>query len=395
VGIFGLSTGTDSRGSTTSLLSQLATSEFIRIPSNSFSYTAGSIKSRFSSFFSVSVHAEQKTENRKGSLIFGGYDTSQIKVGTTIQGKIAASYNSIITIDLDGIYVNSTWSASWISPGSQPITFLIDSTLPHIWLPLEACAMFERAFGLTWNADLELYLVEDTRHAELLQENPSVTFLLGSQPGIPSQPITLSYASFDLQLSPPLVEKNTSYFPIRRASEPNSYMLGRAFLQETYITVDYERSTFNLSAVEDYPVPGGTILPIRNKDDTQGGGKLSVGVYAGIGVGVAVFVLVVAGSVFFCWRKRSRRAHNIDARPRTPDQAELHDKYKEVPLSMVHGCMELPEKNVVEVMEREPGELEAMQRGARRTEERNPDVNAVRSPIMSSSALPRGHRNSW
>src|ERR1019366_4883174 len=45
----------------------------------------------------------------------------------------------------------------------------------------------------------------------------------------------------------PLVTKNSSrYFPLKRAANDSQTTLGRAFLQEAYLIVDYERSNFSL-----------------------------------------------------------------------------------------------------------------------------------------------------
>lgn len=92
---------------------------------------------------------------------------------------------------------------------------------------------FENAFGLTWNATSELYLVNDTLHAILQASNINITFTLGvGKTGGDTVDITLPYASFDLRATPPLVQNTTSYFPLKRAANSTQYTLGRAFLQE-------------------------------------------------------------------------------------------------------------------------------------------------------------------
>jgi hypothetical protein len=116
---------------------------------------------------------------------------------------------------------------------SSGILTFVDSTLPYIWLPLEACQAFERAFGLTWNATAQLYLVNDSLHTSLKARNPQFNFKLGtSKEGGDSFDIVLPYDSFDLLARPPLVANATRYFPLKRAANDTQYTLGRAFLQE-------------------------------------------------------------------------------------------------------------------------------------------------------------------
>lgn len=112
------------------------------------------------------------------------------------------------------------------------LTF-VDSTIPYIWLPVEACSAFEKEFGLTWDSQSELYLVNDTLHTALTARNPTFTFQLGNlAAGGPHVNITLPYKSFDLNVGPPLVSNSTKYFPVKRAANSTQYTLGRAFLQE-------------------------------------------------------------------------------------------------------------------------------------------------------------------
>jgi hypothetical protein len=127
---------------------------------------------------------------------------------------------------------NSTNSQISLLPSGGIFAF-VDSTLPYIWLPLDACQAFERAFGLTWNQTSEMYLVNNTLHSTLVASNATVTFTLGvGKSGGDTIEVVLPYASFDLTASPPLVQNSTRYFPLKRAANETQYTLGRAFLQE-------------------------------------------------------------------------------------------------------------------------------------------------------------------
>ena len=117
---------------------------------------------------------------------------------------------------------------------SQGVLALVDSTVPYLWLPQAACMAFEDAFGIVWDDLHNLYLVNDTLHNDLVKQNASVVFeLANSLSGGPAVNITLPYASFDLEASSPLVESQSRYFPLQRASDDTQVTLGRAFLQES------------------------------------------------------------------------------------------------------------------------------------------------------------------
>lgn len=128
-------------------------------------------------------------------------------------------------------YQNGT-SSSLLPSG---IMAYIDSTVPEIWLPIEACLAFEKAFELKYDKKSSLYLVDDDLHDSLVAQNANISFTLGhTGTGGETINITLPYRSFDLQVSPPVtgVDLASKYFPLRRAENDTQFTLGRTFLQE-------------------------------------------------------------------------------------------------------------------------------------------------------------------
>ena len=129
-----------------------------------------------------------------GSLTFGGYDST----------RMAAAYLTVnlgedISRDLLLGSQSITSSKSLLPSG---IMAFIDSTMPHIWLPLEACLEFESAFGLVYDSATDLYLVNDTLHKALLAQNPNVTFQLSADTDAnsgASLDIVLPYGAIDLK----------------------------------------------------------------------------------------------------------------------------------------------------------------------------------------------------
>ncbi|KAK0105097.1 hypothetical protein ONS96_004500 [Cadophora gregata f. sp. sojae] len=233
VGIFGICPrSTTLPGSTVPAKSYL---ENLRdngtIPSLTWSYTAG---------------GPYRKGTQYGSLVFGGYDQARF-----IAHDITWPFDKDEFRDLT-VKVESVTSFGWGGNRDQksllqtPISMFLDSSLPYIWLPLEACLLFEKEFGLIWDVTTELYLVNDTLHDSLLAADPSVIFAINNGTEGFTVNITLPYAAFDLTASRPLVQNPSRYFPLKRANSTTEYILGRTFFQEAYVTADYERHTFSV-----------------------------------------------------------------------------------------------------------------------------------------------------
>ena len=185
----------------------------------------------------------------------------------------------------------------------------------QMWLPLETCKEFEKAFNLTWNATAKLYLLSETQHAALLAQNPTFTFKIGSSAsGGENVDIVLPYAAFDLSASHPLVESETRYFPLKRAYNSSQYTLGRVFLQEAYVIADYDRRNFSVSqAVFPDREVGVQIVSVEPPGDLvgqHGTDHPSTATIIGISVG-AFIALVITVVLFICCRKSDRSSVQI------------------------------------------------------------------------------------
>lgn len=170
------------------------------------------------------------------SLTLGGYDESRFTPNNLSfsfapdnERDLVVGIQSIASTDQDGITHNLL---------SSGILAYVDSTVPQIWLPIEACQAFEKAFGLTYDEKSKVYPVNDTLHNKLITQNANITFTLGNtETGGPTIDIILPYDSFDLVATPPFVQNSTKYFPLQRADNDTQYTLGRTFLQEAYDTI--------------------------------------------------------------------------------------------------------------------------------------------------------------
>ena len=169
-----------------------------------------------------------------GSLTFGGYDRSRF-TPNNVSLSLASDVSRDLVVGLHAVTSMSS-NESFTQQTSllpTPILAFIDSTLPYIYLPTEACQKFETALGLSWSEADAMYWVNDTLHESLVASNITFTFTIGdSTVGGPTVQIVLPYASFDLEVTSPFEPSNMRYFPLQNAYNASQYTLGRAFLQE-------------------------------------------------------------------------------------------------------------------------------------------------------------------
>jgi len=186
------------------------------IPSLSWGYTAG---------------APYQLKAVPGSLTLGGYDASRF-TPNNLSFSFAADDSKPLTLGLQAIEATNTFGGVMSLLPSGILTF-IDSTVPEIWLPESSCSIFETAFKLTYDEHTDRYLVSEDVHANLTAMNPTLTFTLGNDV-VDGETIfiELPYKAFDLTAEFPIYANSTNYFPLRRATDPSMYTLGRTFLQE-------------------------------------------------------------------------------------------------------------------------------------------------------------------
>ncbi|KAF2453424.1 aspartic peptidase domain-containing protein, partial [Lineolata rhizophorae] len=270
-----------------------------KIPSLSFSYTAG---------------APYRLTKVPGNLVLGGYDSTRFEP-SDVTFSFAEDDAQALTVGVQSITTSdSLMGVASLTSASQGYLSYIDSTTSHVWLPREVCDTFEDLFGLTYDEDTDLYLVNDTMHEQLLDMNPTLTFKLGTSAFTQTTNTTnivLPYAAFDLQVGYPAYSDKRNYFPIRRGANDTQYALGRAFLQEAYLIVDYERGNFTVAQASfpDSGMPDPEVVTIRSPDDEDddaadgSGSGISTGAIAGIAVAAAV-LLIAALAAFIWWKRR-------------------------------------------------------------------------------------------
>lgn len=275
------------------------------IPSLSYGYTAG---------------APYRLNKALGNLILGGYDASTF-AATSKTFNFFSDQSVDLTVGLQSVTTNATGGAE-TTLGNELISMLIDSSIADIYLPVTVCQAFEKAFGLTWDATTGIYAVSDALHTKLVALNPSVTFTITTPiSGGPGINFTFPYAGFDLQASPPFVKQATRYFPLKQAANNTQYIFGRTFLQEAYLIVDYERSTFSVNPKTWDPNAKAKIVTILPPGTASAAPSLSGGAIAGIVIGVLVVIAAVALAILrFVVRPRRKAAEELEA-AKSPDPA--------------------------------------------------------------------------
>ena len=209
----------------------------------------------------------------------------------------------------------------------NPVLAYVNPGVSHVWLPTEACALFEHAFNLTYNETLDRYLIDDTTRQTLLSANTKLNFNITGPTSNSSVQIEIPYAAFDLELNTyPDVDNATDteslpYFPLRRAENSSQYTLGRTFLQGAYLITDYERSEFYLHQAI-FPTTQTakdirTILPLpTSPQNSSTNGNVSPSpsniLYAGTLVGIvvgSVLLLAIICLTFYIVRRHCLRVH--------------------------------------------------------------------------------------
>ncbi|KAF9690742.1 hypothetical protein EKO04_011314 [Ascochyta lentis] len=271
-----------------------------------------------------------------GSLTLGGYDEKRL-IPNTVTFPFDKYDEQPARVKLQQVTTKNTLNGS-VTILHDQIDINIDFTMPYLWLPPDTCDTIATHFSLTHDNASGLYLVDDATHNELMARNPVLTFVFGDgATSAETVSIVVPYAAFDLQASWPLFNDTKNYFPIRRGNS-SQLSLGRAFMQEAYVVVDFERGNLSLHQAA---FPAGNeqmIVPILADvvSSERGIHGLRRSDIAGIATGSAVLVaLVVVLSLLLYFRRK--RSH-VEEQPKLEQWSSSEN---------THATAELAENKVV------------------------------------------------
>ena len=329
-----------------------------RIPSFGFGYQAGSPYRKSSQEAVIGLVLTSIGFTKiPGSLIIGGYDRTRHSDRVL---TVPSTLDTIVGIQSISTKFSNDTHVNLLTDG---IIATIDTNVQDIWLPSSVCDAFALALGLTYFKDADRYYVTDAARATLQTTLPVITFTIGTAAtGGSTITIELPYAAFDLQARYPIFGSPTYYFPIRRAANETQYTLGRVFLQEAYLSVDWERDVFNISQAvftsPPLPLDVVTIEPVNKTENlvprpSQPGKSIAAGAIAGIAIGALGLLLFLAGFVWWL-RRRKHNAKEAEATQTLPPNgkkdAELGaDDVHEKPLDEVRTDFELDGRTVGEM----------------------------------------------
>jgi cbb3-type cytochrome oxidase subunit 3 len=248
----------------------------------------------------------------------------------------------------EGQDVPSSWESQQplLSQWNSSFFAIIDSSTPYLWLPDEACDQFAQSLNLTYNSTFELYTISDDQYRDYTNDETfDLTFVLSSfddndnfgdpynVPGIVN--ITIPLRAFVGLLQYPFMPDTIQYgdpaipyFMLRKAKNSASYILGRSFLQESYLITKYDEGVFSIhqALFPDEPSTNSELTAIKQSDNSpypppyaEDEAGLSDGQVIGIGVGVGLGVFVVCAAALFVWlyfrrkRKRAAKSNNPSA----------------------------------------------------------------------------------
>jgi hypothetical protein len=295
-----------------------------------------------------------------GSLVLGGYDRTRHSEKML---TVPSTLDTIVGIQSISTKFSNSTTANLLASG---IIATIDTNAQDIWLPPSVCDAFASVLGLTYFPDADRYYVTDAARATLQATSPAFTFTIGTAAaGGATITIEVPYAAFDLQARYPIFRNPTYYFPIRRAANESQYTLGRAFLQEVYLSVDWERDVFNISqAVFKSPPLPPDLVAIEPVNKTENlvprpgppGKPLAAGAIAGIAIGAFALLLFLAGLGWWLRRRKQNAKRQAEAEaalnlpPDEKKDAELGaDDIHEKPLDEARTDLELDGRMVEEM----------------------------------------------
>lgn len=328
-GLFGLgiSQGRFKNNIGESALTQ-AVKTFGWIPSYSYGYTAGA-----------------SYRNMPVSLTLGGYDAARFVDHDTAFTITQADNSPRVNIRGISVYNKNkpdNWSSNTnvLSTYNDTFMALIDSTTPYLWLPEHICDSFASAFNLTYNDTYQLYTMDNAQYQDYSASQAySFTFSLASVDnhdnfGLPlSVPgvinITVPIQSFVGTLQYPFKREAIKYgqpavpyFMLRKAHNTTDMIVGRSFLQESYLRTKYDSGSFSVhqALFPNDPDQDAKLMSIKQPNNSpfpppppsKHSHSLTTAQMIGIAVGVVAFCTILVTGLC-CWQRRRRQKKRGEA----------------------------------------------------------------------------------
>jgi Eukaryotic aspartyl protease len=290
------------------------------------------------------------------SLTLGGYDEARFvphQTNFNLNQSDGHNYVMVRGINLStnsGKPAPAHWGSDHQSLSTMNTSFqaVIDSSTPYLWLPDKVADNFAAALNLTYNETGNLYMVDTDQFQANLAQTYSFTFSLSSadnldnfgnpldMPGVVN--LTISSAAFAQQLhypygGIPYGARGIAYFPLKKLRNSTMPILGRAFLQETYLITFYDSGIFSLHQAlwPDNPTKDAKIRTMQRPPNSPfppapelgSSNNLTQAQMAGIGAGIFILCLIMLLVLWYFWRKRrARKRRNTGSTEEADKDAE-------------------------------------------------------------------------
>lgn len=232
---------------------------------------------------------------------------------------------------------NSSKPSGWPAPTQllsswdTSFTAILDSSTPFLWLPDSVCDAFAAALSLTYNSTFDLYTIDNEQYNRFLQPDSfTFNFVFSSLdntddfgypldvPGVVN--ISISSRAFVGALRYPFMngaipygDPAVPYFSLRRAGNESLFILGRSFLQESYLITEYDRAKYSIhqalfsDQADILPIERPATSPYPPPANTNGAHHLTRAEMAGTAVSAIAGSLVVLLVGLLFWRRSRLR----------------------------------------------------------------------------------------
>ncbi len=336
---------------------------------------------------SFGLHIGSASLNQAGSLTYGGYDQSRVlgEVGAFDLSHANYMLPFLLDIELGVESGTSPFGTDVVTGllklnesfnGVQPA--VINPVVPYLFMSPQTCAAIAQNLPVTFQQTIGLYTwnTADPQYRTIISSPSYLAFVIQNA-GAGNLTIKVPFQLLNLTLEPPIVSSPQQYFPCRPFQAnggSGNYFLGRAFLQAAFIGMNWGINKWfiaqapgpsvgaintqviepNDTSINSYPISdfaatwSNDWTPLSqssNASNSIGLPKaspnrgLSKNTKIGIGVGVSVGALAIAGFALFVYLRGVRRRRmiaSIQENERgveaTVDSKALHEKEETRPI---------------------------------------------------------------
>ena len=245
---------------------------------------------------SVGLHYGSGLLGPKGSLIWGGYDSSRA-IGDVAQFSLSRTALGPMTPNLVDIQVGvESGGSPFPQPSYQGLLSLngsfglyqpavINPMLPYLFFSPATCANIARLLPVTlqplsglytWNVDDPQYhrIITSPSYLALVFRTGSVNN--GNNAAASNLTIKIPFALLNLTLDSPISQSSVPYLPLYPNMAPSGdYFLGRAFMQAAFLGINLNQSSYFLAQGPGPDVDSENITAIQPGDNSLQGSPAS------------------------------------------------------------------------------------------------------------------------